>query len=423
MAEPSPKTESQDFVLSDVSEMTSKEMDKLAREMGILGKSTATRLIVADIYRIAPTEMPVLIEGESGTGKEVVSKAIHQFSRRSSKPFFIVNAGAIAEGILESELFGHERGAFTGAVSDRKGYFEAANGGTIFLDEIGEMPLETQVKLLRVLESGEFHRVGGSQFRKTDVRIIAATNRALETMVQRREFRKDLYYRLKGISIKLAPLRERKEDIVLLVQHFARNYKEKNHLEISGFTEEALREFENYPWPGNIRELKNVVESLIALNGRQLITAENIRKTLSRYKPVDDYDDNNQAGLHLPVPTFKSPAEAEMELVYNTLLYLKQDVTDIKRFLMTRFGNMDMKVANSFKPLPPRESDHIIEPELYNVEDLNDDDEIVPIEEVEKQMIVKALKRFSGKRNKAAKSLGVSERTLYRKIKQYNLKM
>lgn len=406
-----------DFVLSESAEPSRQKLDRIAKELGLITPSEASRRIVRQILQIAPTEMPVLIAGESGTGKEIVSKAIHQYSRRQDKPFVVVNSGAIAQGILESELFGHEKGSFTGAVSERKGYFESANTGTLFLDEIGEMPLETQVKLLRVLETGEFTRVGGSLVAQTDVRVIAATNRNLEEMIQKREFRKDLYYRLKGISISLPSLRDRKDDISLLVQFFAQKYAKKYHLEITGFTEEAMAVFKVYPWPGNIRELKNVVESLIALKHHQLIDAEDVRAVVSNYRGVDEWEDH----MNLPVATHKTPSDAEFELLYNTLLFLKKDVTDIKRFLAARFGAMN--VQGGLKTLPstsPYARDKVVEPEMYNVED-GDDDEIIPIGEAEKLMIIKALRKFNGKRSMAAKSLGLSERTLYRKIKQYDL--
>jgi transcriptional regulator with PAS, ATPase and Fis domain len=399
---------------------STEHLDDVTEVLGIIGRSATIQNIIRDIGRIAPSDVAVLIIGESGTGKDLVAKAIHRLSARKNRPMIIVNSGAIAEGILESELFGHERGAFTGAVSERKGYFESANGGTIFLDEIGDMPPATQVKLLRVLESGEFMKVGGSAAKKTDVRVIAATNRNLDWMVRRGEFRKDLYYRLRAIQITLPPLRARQEDIPVLIDKFMKDFADASKGAFEGFSNEAMQGLVNYRWPGNVRELKNVVESLITLKRGHLVTGDDVREHLQNFRDVDELNESDE--VHLPVALHVTPEQAERELLYRTLLSLKQDVTDIKHFLASKFGLVGSGGHTSSVLYDKKMNDNkVVATEVYNVDEAPTDKEMLNLVDVEKDMIIKALKKFDGKRSQAAKSLGLSERTLYRKIKEYDL--
>lgn len=412
------------FILTSNEAEIEKNLDDIAVNIGLIGRSASIKSVVRNICKIAPSDVSVLIVGESGTGKDVAAKAIHQLSRRRARPLVVVNSGAIAEGILESELFGHERGAFTGAVAERKGYFETANGGTIFLDEIGDMPPATQVKLLRVLESGEFLKVGGSAVKKCDVRVIAATNRNLEQMVRRGEFRKDLYYRLKAITLNLPPLRSRKEDIPALIDAFVEGFSEQFHGSFKGFSHEAMSAMIDYRWPGNVRELRNLVESLFTLKRGEIVSAADVSAHLQNFKDIDAIDINEPDSAHLPVATHLTPEQAERELLYRTLLSLKQDITDIKMFLAAKFGNAQSGVNGSSltpvlfdKKITERK---VVEPEVYNVEESSERDTL-DVGEAEKELIIKALRKYDGKRSMAAKVLGLSERTLYRKIKEYNL--
>ncbi|MBL7996259.1 sigma-54-dependent Fis family transcriptional regulator [bacterium] len=412
------------FILANDETEIENNLDEIGDTIGLIGRSASIKSVVRDICKIAPSDVAVLIIGESGTGKDISAKAIHQLSHRRNRPLVIVNSGAIAEGILESELFGHERGAFTGAVSERKGYFETANGGTVFLDEIGDMPLVTQVKLLRVLESGEFIKVGGSVVKKSDVRVIAATNRNLEQMVRRGEFRKDLYYRLKAITLNIAPLRARREDIPILVEKFIRSFSLQTHGSFKGFSPEAMDIITQYRWPGNVRELKNFVESLITLKRGDIVTPSDVTSNLQNFRDIDALNEDEPDNAHLPVAMHLTPEQAERELLYRTLLSLKQDITDIKHFLAAKFGSsasglssrasspviFDKKISES----------KVVEPEIYNVDE-SSERETMDVGQAEKELIIKALKRFDSKRSAAAKALGLSERTLYRKIKEYNL--
>ncbi len=407
------------MVETPTSEFVFRDEDTPPSPFGIIGKSPAIRKILDDLSGIAPSDVPVLIIGESGTGKDLIAKAIHEMSPRKNRPLIIVNSGAIAEGILESELFGHERGAFTGAVAERKGYFEAANGGTIFLDEVGEMPLATQVKLLRVLETGEFLKVGGSVTRKSDVRVLAATNRHLESMVRRGDFRKDLYYRLKAITVELPPLRTRKEDIPVLVERFLGDFATEKHVPVKGFTGEAMDLLIQYRWPGNVRELRNFVESLVTLKRGQPVTAADVRAHLENFRDVDELDDEREDNL--PIRLNVTPEQAERELLYRTLLSLKQDITEIKHFLATKFASTASPAPIETAAVEKLQPGKIVETEIYNVEDPVVDRDHMTVNEVERDMIIRALRKYSGKRSLAAKSLGLSERTLYRKIKEYDL--
>ncbi len=374
---------------------------KIQDELGIIGESEEIRELVELIMSVAPTNITVLINGESGTGKEVFAQAIHQLSPRKNNSMISVNCGAIPEGLLESELFGHEKGAFTGAIASKKGYFELANGGTIFLDEIGEMPIQTQVKLLRVLETGEFMRVGSGELNNVDVRVIAATNRDLGKMVQEKLFRKDLYYRLKAVTMYLPPLRNRREDIPQLIEKFVKDVLNNESITFMGFTDEAINLIKNYSWPGNIRELRNFIETIVVLARGQQITAQMVKEQLTKYEePV-------LVSSSLPMPIGITREDAERELVYKALVSLGLEVKEMKTMLMQLFDR-----PNGFY----RENVVYSSPENGSVEL-----EIKPLEEIERDVIKRALDKFNGNRRKVARVLNISERTLYRKLKEYDL--
>lgn len=374
-------------------------------ELGIIGRTPQIQQVVALVRQVAATDISVLLIGESGVGKEVFASAIHKLSPRARERMIAINCGAIPETLLESELFGHERGAFTGAVENRKGLFESADGGTIFLDEIGEMSLATQVKLLRVLETLEFTRVGSSEPRHADVRVIAATNRQLEREVQRGAFRQDLYYRLRSAQIVIPPLRERRDDIPLLFAHFAFQMAARLAMPFGGITPGAMELLLEYPWPGNIRELKNFVELIVTLERGEKITEETIYRHLDlRERPT--VVENPNAIIHLPGRT---PEQAERELIYRALVDLRNEVTDMRRIIITAAAVND--AAPPALPSAPPTVDEV----LANLDDLR-------LEEMERKMIVAALNRYSGNRRAAAQALGISERTLYRKLIDYKLK-
>ncbi len=370
---------------------------KIQEQLNIISESEKIREVIELVMSVAPTNISVLIMGESGVGKEVVAKAIHQLSPRHDKQMISVNCGAIPEGLLESELFGHEKGAFTGAIATKKGYFELADGGTIFLDEIGETPLHTQVKLLRVLETGEFMRVGSGELRKVDVRVIAATNRDLAEMVRKNQFRKDLYYRLKTVTIVVPPLRERREDIIPLLKYFVDQAVKKNNIEFAGFTQEALELIERYSWPGNVRELKNFVDSIIVLSAGKLVDAQMVRDQLTHLEEVKEEPNV------LPMPVNKSVEETERELIYKALLSLGVEIREMKEMLIDLHRRVDNQIIHD------------------DIQDAVYSDDIQPIEEMEKQMIKKALQKFHGNKRKAAQALQISERTLYRKLREYEI--
>jgi DNA-binding NtrC family response regulator len=375
------------------------DREQFQAKYGITGESVEIHEIVDVIQQVAPTNLTVLITGESGVGKEVIAKAIHQASLRADKPMISVNAGAIPEGIIESELFGHEKGAFTGAGETRKGYFELADHGTIFLDEIGELPIGTQVKFLRILENGEYMRVGSAVPRRVDVRVVAATNKNLEAEVRQGEFRGDLFFRLRSINIRIPPLRERRDDIPVFIDLFARQVAEKNKIAFAGITPEAIDLLKNYRWPGNVRELRNVVESMLVIErGKRIDTAE-VRKYVKEL-----YED----GRHLPVYSPKPSEQAERELIYRALLEMKSDIMDIKSILEQRNGHT---VPGGSGVVEAR-----VDTENHAV-----GEQFIPLDEMEKRLIIQALDRFSGNRRLAAKALNISERTLYRKIKEYGL--
>ena len=389
-----------------------RNLNTLRQEIGLIGESPAIWQILETIEQVAPTDISALIIGESGTGKELIAQAIHRLGNRHDKPFVVVNAGAIPEGIIESELFGHEKGAFTGAIGARKGYFEQADTGTIFLDEIGEMPLNTQVKLLRLLEGKEFIRVGGSSPKQADVRVIAATNRDLETAVRDGEFRPDLFYRLNAVNIRVPSLRERREDIPLLVKKFVTDFCSQNAIPFEGFSDGAIRLLQEQAWPGNIRELKNFVESLIVIERGRRIDEIVLQRHLPRSAEMD---------RRLPVPVNRSSDEVEREFIYRALLDIKNEIAQLRELLVGRYI-----------PPPRRLKPGYPEPPL--LQDLDNDVPIPPtapesgeagafesIEDMEKRLITGALARTSGNKRKAATLLKISERTLYRKIKEYDL--
>ncbi len=376
-------------------------MNDIQQNIGFYGKSPEVEELISTITMVAPTDLSVLIIGESGTGKEVVANAVHSLSKRSSKPMLSVNCGAIPEGILESELFGHEKGSFTGAIGQKKGYFELADKGTILLDEIGEMPLNTQVKLLRILESAEFMRVGGSEIQKVDVRIIAATNRDLESAVQSNEFRRDLYFRLKAITIHIPPLRYRKTDIPLLVKKFAEDYVEKNNIKFKGFAPDAIDQLVDYNWPGNVRELRNFVETAIILNRGEIVHSSYIRSALNM-------DTKNTVSDNLPMPLNKTPEQAERELIYRMLVALKLDIDEMKSILNSA---VQRNMNSTDRTTLPNDGEFEYDREVQTQ----------TMEAMEKKLIKETLDRFGGSRRKTAKALQISERTLYRKINEYGL--
>ena len=396
--------------------------DRLQKQSGIIGTSDGIRQVLDMIGQVAPVNISVLITGESGTGKELVAKAIHQSSKRNNDPLVVVNCGAIPEGIIESELFGHKKGSFTGAGEDRKGYFEEANKGTIFLDEIGETPLETQVKLLRVLESGEFMRVGEAKTRKTDVRIIAATNKDLRDLVKRGEFRQDLYFRLKTVTVHVPALRNRVEDIGPFVERFALEFTRSNDILYRGFMPDAVRVLKQYEWPGNVRELKNFVEKILVLEKGERITAGMVQKELTEVLPLDST--YNPA---LPVVVSKSSDKAEIDLILRQLFMLKQDTEVIQKMLVSgAISQGDGK--QSLAGINPLEQGGLSMPEK-SMEIMEEgyrfirDDAIgeLSIKDLEEEAITRTLRFFNNNRRKTARSLGMSERTLYRKIEEFGL--
>tara|TARA_B100000614_G_scaffold72383_1_gene64421 strand:- start:57 stop:1253 length:1197 start_codon:yes stop_codon:yes gene_type:complete len=389
-------------------------IERIQQKSGIVGRSDAIAKVLEMIAQVSPVDISVLISGESGTGKELFAKAIHQNSKRSHEPIVTVNCGAIPEGIIESELFGHKKGAYTDAKGDRKGYFESANKGSIFLDEIGETPLDTQVKLLRVIESGEFMPVGESKIKKTDVRIIAATNKDLSDLVEKGKFRQDLYYRLNTVSIKLPSLNERVEDIALLVERFALEFTRNNDMIYRGFVPDAIRYMKNYQWKGNVRQLKNFVESILVLEKGERITGEMVEAQLGK-KQIDGL--KNEA---LPVLTSQPADTAERELILRQLFLLRQDVEFLKQLAsppQSTIGNVNPPLLETGES--QGHSGLINEDSEYFIKNSSIGD--MTIEDLEKEAIVRTLKFFKNNRRASAKSLGMSERTLYRKINFYGL--
>ena len=398
------------------------DIDKIRQSAGIIGESEQIQEMLALIGQVANTDISVLITGESGSGKELVSKAVHKNSRRKFEKMITVNCAAIPAGIIESELFGHKKGSFTGATEARAGYFEAAHKGTIFLDEIGELPLETQAKLLRVIEQGEFMRVGDTKIMKTDVRIIAATNLELSNEVRNSNFRQDLYFRLKTINIDVLPLREHISDLHLFIERFGLQFTAKNDIPFKGFSSEALTVMKRYSWPGNVRELKNAVESLLVMNKGERITDEMVMRQLK----LDTY----QSNPNLPVFVDSDADKVERELILKQLLFLRQDVNEIKQMMMGSRGVSveAMQPSNPALFLPPAGTLSTADPDVHaQVEDGTlhaiQDDAIgeISMSELEQEMIERALEKFRGNRRKTAQALDISERTLYRKINDYGI--
>lgn len=412
-------------------------VQQVKQRFGIIGSSSMLDRAIDVAIQVAPTDISVLITGESGTGKETMPQIIHQLSARKHGQYIAVNCGAIPEGTIDSELFGHEKGAFTGAHDSRKGYFEVADGGTIFLDEVAELPLLTQVRLLRVLESGEFIKVGASKVLKTNVRIIAATNVNMEKAIADGKFREDLFYRLNSVPIYLPPLRERKEDISLLFRKFAVDFAEKYHMPAVRLDDKAQGLLENYAWPGNIRQLKNISEQLSVIEEERSINAD----ILSRYLP--DITRSN-----LPAVTTKQSNGgndfSEREILYKFLFEMKQDISDLKTIVLellrsgspsgpVRTGNpaavkrlYEDDTPDTETPAPYVNTDRQSDYEISREDEVHIDaheevEESLSLEQTEKELIIKALKKYNNRRKPAAKELGISERTLYRKIKEYNL--
>ncbi len=365
----------------------------------IIGESAQMKKIAEVVEQVAPTDITVLITGESGVGKEVIAKAIHQSSKRAARPMITVNSGAIPEGIIESELFGHERGSFTGASDQRKGYFELADGGTLFLDEIGELPLSSQVKFLRVLENGEFLRVGSSVPRHVNVRVIAATNRDLEYAMRQGLFRPDLFYRLRSFNIAVPPLRERPDDIPFLFRVFAEEVSRKNGISYKGISDAAMDLLRQYAWPGNVRELRNAAESMIVLEKGKYLEPADVAKYL-RANTVHASEERN-----LPVHVSKSVEQAERELILRALLELKGNIMELKAMLDEQRQALDATKRGGVGTVV------VGGPEAPGIS----------LEEMEHRLIGEALVRTKGNRRMAARALNISERTLYRKIKEYGL--
>jgi DNA-binding NtrC family response regulator len=379
----------------------------MSRSIDILGRSSGILRLRELALQVAVTDITVLITGETGSGKEVLARFIHERSRRAGKSFIPVNCGAIPAGILESELFGHERGAFTGAVQSRKGYFESADHGSIFLDEIGEMPLETQVKFLRVIETGAFQRVGASETISSDTRIIAATNRNLHQAVADGNFREDLYYRLRSVELQIPPLRERGSDILLLAEHFIREFEQKHSIAFEGFSPDATEMLLRYPWPGNVRELRNLIESLLILERGKQITTDILDRHLvqrSRHKSL----------VHDPARTEKN----ELNIIYASIIQLRQEIGEVRQMLQQLLPSRQP----SSQLLLPGPAEAVPEPYYQTAPPPPPEEEqTVPLAELEKQSIASTLRRFEGNKRKTAQTLGINERTLYRKIKEYGL--
>jgi DNA-binding NtrC family response regulator len=407
------------------------DLQSIKNRFGIIGNSPALNYALQVAVQVSNTDLTVLIAGESGVGKEAFSHIIHSLSARKHNPFIAVNCGAIPEGTIDSELFGHEKGSFTGAVDSRKGYFETVSGGTIFLDEIGEMPLGTQARLLRVLESGEFIRVGSSKVQKTDVRVIAATNKDLLQLVQHNKFREDLYYRLNTVPIRVPSLRDRKEDIPLLFRKFAVDFAEKYKTAPVQLDDEARVALMNYPFPGNVRELKNIAEQISVLSKDKAIGAREISKFLpegsSNRLPVLAHTDGSAHEFN-----------NEREILYKLFFDMKRDVTELKRLFFEVMQNpavahQNPSFLNEVKELQTHEMPHPVlvpsnvpsaQPVIMHNNDIHEHEEVeesLNIMDKEKELIIKALKKHRGKRKDAAMDLGISERTLYRKLKEYDI--
>ncbi len=410
-------------------------IQEIKQRFEIIGTSPLLNIALETAVKVAATDITVLINGESGVGKEAFSKIIHALSARKHGPFIAVNCGAIPEGTIDSELFGHEKGAFTGAHDLRKGYFETVSGGTIFLDEIGELPLETQSRLLRILESGEFIKVGSSKVQKTDVRIVAATHRDLLDLANRGKFREDLYYRLSTVPIKVPPLRERKEDIHLLFRKFSADFAEKYRSKPVVLESDALQILVSYSWPGNIRQLKNIAEQLSVLDEDKIVNG----KELARVLPPE------KTSLPMLIGSNQNGTEtmSERDIFYKVLYDLRKDLSDLKTIVFDMMqGNNPMtnpehnnnfaqiikredatmpNMQSTFVPIVPQPTPSSSNSQYIDITEANPEPESLSLEDKEIELIRKSLKKHNGKRKRAANELGISERTLYRKIKQYDL--
>ena len=402
--------------------MTKADVQQIKQRFGIIGNNLALNRAIDVALQVAPTDLSVIITGESGVGKETFPQIIHQNSARKHGQYIAVNCGAIPEGTIDSELFGHEKGSFTGALSDRKGYFEVADGGTIFLDEVGELPTPTQARLLRVLETGEFIRVGSSKVQKTNVRIVAATNVNLLQAVSEGKFREDLFYRLSTVPISIPPLRDRGEDILLLFRKFAGDCAEKYRMPAIHLDEAARKIMLDYRWPGNVRELKNVTERISVIEESREITPEILNlylpnANIEKYPVLVKHETNDQKIFN-----------SEREILYQVLFDMRKDVNDLKALvhglMNTGTGNVAMPMPEEHphpiftQPVPAHPVAAVVPPihEAVPVEE-----QAMSLEEVEKDMIRKTLEKYNGRRKNAAADLKISERTLYRKIKEYNL--
>jgi transcriptional regulator with PAS, ATPase and Fis domain len=406
------------------------DIQDLKQRFEIIGNSPGLHRAIEVAVQVAPTDLSVLITGESGTGKEVFPQIIHQYSTRKHGKYIAVNCGAIPEGTIDSELFGHEKGSFTGALSDRKGYFQEADEGTIFLDEVGELPLPTQVRLLRVLETGEFIRVGSSKVIKTNVRVIAATNLNIPKAIDDGKFREDLFYRLNTVPIHIVPLRQRPEDIYLLFRKFARDFAEKYRMPPLRLDDEARILLENYRWPGNVRQLKNITEQISIIEQNREITSD----ILQQYLP-------SITSKNLPALLSRQEDKnfsTEREILYKILFDMKRDMNDLKKLVLDMMGNNEMSVSGDHSRIIQNLYD--AEPDLATIEktpkpvpfkeydrkNIQDTEEVIEeslsLEDKEIELITKALEKHHGKRKHAASELGISERTLYRKIKEHDIK-
>jgi DNA-binding NtrC family response regulator len=406
------------------------DLQSIKNRFGIIGNSPALNYALQVAVQVANTDLTVLISGESGVGKEAFSHIIHSLSARKHNPFIAVNCGAIPEGTIDSELFGHEKGSFTGAVDSRKGYFETVSGGTIFLDEIGEMPVGTQARLLRLLESGEYIRVGSSKVQKTDVRVITATNKDLLQLVQQGRFREDLYYRLNTVPIRVPSLRDRKEDIPLLFRKFVVDFAERYKTTPVQPDAAAMQKLVSYPWPGNVRELKNIAEQISVLATEKSVTVQELGRFLPEYNGVN----------RLPVLSGEASANGhtfnnEREILYKLFFDMKRDVTELKKMFFEVLQNPAMATQhsaymNDMSEVPHDQSAQPIlvghnpqQPVIvhHDIQDHEEVEESLNIMDKEKELIIKALKKHKSKRKDAAMDLGISERTLYRKLKEYNI--
>ena len=396
------------------------DVQSIKRTFGIIGNDPQLNHAIEIAAQVANTDLTVLITGESGTGKDVFPKIIHQNSARKHGQYFAVNCGAIPEGTIDSELFGHEKGSFTGAIAERKGYFEIANEGTLFLDEVGELPLSTQARLLRVLENGEYIRVGGSEVMKTNVRVVAATNVDLPLAIQKGKFREDLYYRLNTIPIHIPALRERKGDIYLLFRKFTSDFAEKSHMPVITLTPEAVKMLEDYRWDGNVRQLKNVAEQISIIEQQRVIN----EFTLERYLP-------NKVTTALPVLFQKednAEGVSERDLLYKVLFEMKHDIAELRNTVneLTNRSNNNNISTSYIEPvaIEPDYTEIIPNEEvIHEVHEIKEDHQpaSLSLEQNEIEMIKRALEKYNGKRKDAAKELGISERTLYRKINEFGI--